>query len=78
MSLNYKPKFNIGDIVYPKVRRRGSAEPSYCHIGEMLTIKSVTLYGDHFVYTCGYDCYEFHENELMTAEEYILNKGDKS
>lgn len=37
-----KPKFNIGDVVYSKVRRRGSAEPSYCYIGEMFTIKSVT------------------------------------
>lgn len=28
-----KPKFNIGDTVYSKVRRRGCAEPSYCYIG---------------------------------------------
>ncbi len=66
-----KPKFNIGDVVYSKVRRRGCAEPSYCHIGEMFTIKSVTQCGNHFVYTCGYDCYEFHEDELMTADEYV-------
>lgn len=69
-----KPRFNVGDTVYSKVRRRGCAEPSYCYIGEMFTIKSVTQCGNHFVYTCGYDCYEFHEDELMDLSEYIQSR----
>lgn len=63
-------KFNIGDIVYAMARKRGNYEPSYCHIGEKMEVISVAKRGDMYIYICGYDGYEFKENEIMSAKEY--------
>lgn len=60
-------KFRIGQKVAALVSRRGSYEPSMCHVGEEFTISKVELRGDKFYYTCGYDGYEFEESELKKA-----------
>lgn len=64
------PKFSIGQIVYNKVSIRGSYEPSICKSFERLTIDKVEIFGNTYKYTCGYDGYEFTEDDLMSVEEY--------
>lgn len=58
-----KPKFQIGDIVYNKVERRGSYETSICPKGSCLKVEQISRKGNVFVYTCGY---EFEEKELAS------------
>lgn len=65
-----KPKFEIGQVVYNTVSRRGSYEPSMCKPYTKLTINGVEKHGDTFEYTCGFDGYCFTEDELMSAKEY--------
>lgn len=69
-----KSKFNIGDIVFAKVARRGSSEPSVCSVGEKLTVEGIRRRnngnGYEYEYTCGYDGYKFSEDELMSLKEY--------
>lgn len=67
---NTKPKFCIGDIVYNKIPKQGSYEPSTCKPFEQLTVDKVEKHGNTFQYTCGYDGYTFTENELMSPCEY--------
>lgn len=66
-----KPKFSIGDIVYNKVSRRGSYEPSICQPYQRLTIQKVAASNETFQYTCDYDGYLFAESELLSIDEYI-------
>lgn len=66
-----RPKFNIGDIVYNKVERRGSYEPSVARLYEKMEVDGVRRSNSSFIYICGFDGYEFKEDELMSKEEYI-------
>lgn len=70
MSKN-KPKFNIGDIVYNKVERRGSYEPSIAKRFEKHEVEKICREDSSFIYVCGFDGYEFAEDELMSKKEYI-------
>ena len=69
--MSNKPRFSIGDIVYNKVERRGSYEPSVARPYEKMEVDGVRRSNSSFIYTCGFDGYEFKEDELMSKEEYI-------
>ena len=64
------PRFNIGDVVYNKVEKRGSYGPSICDEHTRLTVDKVERSNGTFVYTCGYEGYRFYEDELMSRDEY--------
>lgn len=64
------PRFNIGDVVYNKVEKRGSYGPSICDEHTRLTVDKVERSNGSFAYTCGYEGYRFYEDELMTRDEY--------
>ena len=66
-----KPKFNIGDVVFNKVHRRGSYEPSVCEPNTKLIINEISKSSNGYIYTCGYDGYEFKEEELMSKNEFV-------
>lgn len=71
MSEN-KPKFQIGDVVYNNVERRGSYEPTICSKHTRLEIDKVERNnGGGFTYTCGYDGYKFTETELLSISEFV-------
>ena len=65
-----KNKFNIGDKVVNKVRKRGSYEPSILNPYNVVIVEAVQKQGDAYLYICGYDGYQFLENELMSVKEY--------
>lgn len=74
-------KFDIGDVVYNKVERWGSYEPSVCHPYTRLKIDEVKrrANGD-FEYICTIDGYTFKENELMSEKKYkkLQQKNESS
>lgn len=66
-----KAKFDIGDVVYNKVERMGSYEPSLCRPYSRLEIDEIKKRPNGtFEYVCTIDGYTFKENELMSKEEY--------
>lgn len=66
-----KPKFQVGDYVSNKVSKKGSYEPSICNPYTRLEINAIRKSGNTFVYTCGFDGYEFTEDELLSPNEYV-------
>ena len=68
-----KPKFQLGQIVYNKTQKKGSYEPSICRPYTQLQITKMEIYGDTIKYTCGYNGYEFWEDELLSVKEYFGN-----
>lgn len=64
------PKFSIGQEVINLVSRRGSYEPSVCCRYEHMTVDKVEVSGNTYQYTCGYDGYQFLEDELVSVEEF--------
>lgn len=66
-----KPRFNIGDIVFNKVERKGSYESSICPKRSKLSVDKVERMGDSFKYTCDFDGYVFKEDELMSRSEMV-------
>lgn len=66
-----KNKFNIGDKVVNKVCMRGSYEPSILNPWNVIVVESIKKQGDKYLYICGFDGYEFLEDELMSVKEYI-------
>lgn len=63
-------KFNIGDSVITKVSKRGSYEPSFCRVNEKMTVDGIEKHGSVIHYICGFDGYDFTEDELMSVDEY--------
>lgn len=63
-------KFNIGDSVITKVSKRGSYEPSFCQVNEKMTVEGIKRVGSVIHYICGYDGYDFTEDEIMSIEKY--------
>lgn len=63
-------KYSLGQTVVNLVSKRGSYEPSVCDKYEKMTVDKVEVSGSIYVYTCGYDGYQFSEDELMSLEEY--------
>lgn len=68
-----KNKFNIGDKVVNKVYKRGSYEPSTLNPWNVVIVEAFEQQGDTYLYTCGYDGYQFLENELMSVQEYATS-----
>lgn len=68
-----KNKFNIGDKVVNKVYKRGSYEPSILNPWNVIVVESIKKQGDTYLYICGFDGYEFLEDELMSVKEYVAS-----
>lgn len=64
------PKFSIGQEVVNTVSKRGIYEPSVCTKYERMIIDKVEVFGETYQYTCGYDGYQFLENELISVEDF--------
>lgn len=66
-----KAKYNIGQKVVATVSKRGSYEPSWCSVGEIMTVDSIERRPDgNYTYVCSMDGYRFAEDEIMTTREY--------
>lgn len=68
--MSKSPKYSLGQTVVNLVSKRGSYEPSVCNKYEKMTIDKVEVSGSTYMYTCGYDGYQFSEDELMSLGEY--------
>lgn len=73
-------KFNIGDIVYAAVQKRGDRSLSHCSIGKKMKIIAVAKVGNIYYYRTGVgygdDEYVFKQWEIVSPQEYaegILN-----
>lgn len=62
------PKFHVGQIVYSKVERRSSSEPTWAPAGSRFRVRGVHHTYNGYEYECeDYDIYDFKENELMST-----------
>lgn len=68
--MSKQPKYQLGQTVVNLVSTRGSYEPSICNKYEKMTIDKMEIHGNTYMYTCGYDGYQFLEDELMSLGEY--------
>lgn len=64
------PKFQIGQTVYNTISKRGSYGPGIADPFTKMEIESVKRVADDFLYTCGFEGWEFKESELLSPEEY--------
>lgn len=70
-----KEEFDIGDRVVAKVSKRGSSEPSFCRVGEVMTVDKIEKTKAGIIYVCTMDGYRFSRDELMSPEEYLAQCG---
>lgn len=64
------PKFHIGQTVYNTVSKRGSYGPNMLNIHNQLTIDKIEITNNKILYTCGYEGWQFTEDELISSTEY--------
>ena len=66
-----QPKFKIGDIVFSKVQKRGTYGPSLCLTNMKLRVDEIEQSENGCIYACGYEGWQFSEDELISKNEYM-------